>query len=93
MSNRRKPYPHVMICGDAAREILSLAGAWDVTPEDVVRRLVDQARIGRGTAAAVKAGAALFDYLTTPAKAPGLPTAEEPSTSTDIIVAAARNIR
>ena len=63
----RKPYPRVTISGDAAAEILRLSTAWNVSPEDVVRRLCADATLGRGTAAAVKVGVAVLDHFFTPA--------------------------
>ncbi len=78
---RRKPYPRVTLSGDAAARILALSTHWQMTPEEVVRRLCDQATIGRTATAVVQVGAALVSELfaPTPKELPRSPEVTPPS--------------
>ena len=56
--------PHaVTVVGPQAGRLLALARRWGVTPDEALRRALDQAFVGRGALVAVEAGFIAMEHF------------------------------
>lgn len=53
----------IVIDGEQAMRLQTLATKWNVAPTEALRRVLDQAFIGRGAAVAVEAGFILLETM------------------------------
>lgn len=63
MSRKREPFA-ITVTGEQAKRLQALARRWGVAPDEALRRVLDQAFVGRGAMVALEAGLAFLDHLT-----------------------------
>lgn len=64
MKKRKKMAPKpVVLAGEVAGKLRRLALHWGVSPEEAARRVLDQAFVGRGALAVMKAGWVFIEHL------------------------------
>ncbi len=66
----------VVIVGAQAERLAALARRWNVSPDEALRRALDQAFVGRGALVAAEAGFVFLEHLLRPKPLPP-PTAEK----------------
>ena len=54
----------VFVTGDPATRLLTLAQRWKVSPTEALRRVLDQAFVGRGALVALEAGFIALEHMT-----------------------------
>lgn len=63
MARKRDPFT-IAVTGDQAKRLLALARRWGVKPNEALRRVLDQAFVGRGALVALEAGFVALEHLT-----------------------------
>lgn len=63
MARKREPFT-IAVTGEQAKRLVSLAKRWNVKPDETLRRVLDQAFVGRGALVALEAGFIALEYFT-----------------------------
>lgn len=61
---RKPPPPKVVIVGEQAKRLNALALRWGVLPDEALRRVLDQAFVGRGALVALEFGFIAIEHMT-----------------------------
>jgi len=59
---KREPFT-IAVTGDQAKRLMTLSRRWNVKPNEALRRVLDQAFVGRGTFVALEAGIAFLEHV------------------------------
>lgn len=63
MSRKREPFT-IAVTGEQAKRLVKLSQRWGVKPDEALRRVLDQAFVGRGALVALEAGFIALEHLT-----------------------------
>ena len=63
MARKREPFA-IAVTGEQAKRLQALARRWNVTPDEALRRALDQAYVGRGALVAIEAGFIALEHFT-----------------------------
>ena len=63
MARKREPFA-IAVTGEQAKRLMTISRRWNVTPDEALRRVLDQAFVGRGALVAIEAGFIALEHFT-----------------------------